>query len=200
MGKIYTSYADLPKLTPRGFMKIKCPPKIWGNIVEIYNLLLQFPSERESLEGLHPHDPKNDYFTELFPLKLIPNLTQFLQESLQPMHEWFCGEELNPSAVWGIRSYGKGAMLPKHVDWLETHQISSIIMVDKDLGEDDKDWPLQFHCHDGSILDVYTEPGDIILYESAICQHGRPSFFKGNFFRNFYVHYTLKNWEYLKII
>ena len=38
---------------------------------------------------------------------------------------------------------------------------------------------------------MYAEPGDMILYESAICEHGREEPFEGKSFDNFYVHYKL---------
>ncbi len=84
-------------------------------------------------------------------------------------------------------------------DRVETHHISSIIIVDKDLtcGCQNRkygdDWPLDIQGHDGEWYKVYAEPGDIILYESAICEHGREEPFQGTFFRNFYVHYKLTN-------
>ena len=41
--------------------------------------------------------------------------------------------DIEPSYIYGIRSYQKGSRLEEHVDRLETHHISSIIIVDKDL-------------------------------------------------------------------
>ena len=43
---------------------------------------------------------------------------------------------------------------------------------------------------------IGTKAGDIILYESAKCEHGREETFGGTYFRNFYVHYKLKDWTY----
>ena len=85
-----------------------------------------------------------------------------------------------------------------HRDRVETHHVSSIIMVDKDLRcgcqnkEFGNDWGLDIVDHNGEEHKVFMEPGDILLYESAVCLHGRRDSFEGNFYRNFYVHYKLK--------
>ena len=42
-----------------------------------------------------------------------------------------------------------------------------------------------------------THDRDMILYESAVCEHGRKEVFGGTHFRNFYVHYKLKDWKYV---
>jgi hypothetical protein len=79
-----------------------------------------------------------------------------------------------------------------HTDTLETHHISSIIIVDKKVN---KDWPLDIQDHNGNWHKIYAEPGDMILYESAICKHGRTEPFDGEYFRNFYTHYTLADYK-----
>ena len=58
------------------------------------------------------------------------------------------------------------------------------------------DWPLDIQGHDGEWYKVYAQPGDMILYESAVCEHGRKETLGGAFYRNFYVHYQLKDWIY----
>ena len=105
--------------------------------------------------------------------------------------------------LYGIRSYNKEATLINHLDRLTTHHVSSIVIVDKDLDCGcnqtkgvENDWPLDFQDHNGEWHKVYAEIGDIILYESATCLHGREEPFKGNWFRNFYVHYMLENYEF----
>ena len=71
------------------------------------------------------------------------------------------------------------------------------ILVDKDLRcgcqhkDNGDDWPLDIKGHDGEWYKVYLEPGDMILYESAICPHGRLENFQGTYYRNFFVHYKL---------
>ena len=73
-----------------------------------------------------------------------------------------------------------------HRDRIETHHISSIIIV---ATAETQPWPLHIEDHTGKLHKIYTEPGQIILYESATCLHGRPELFQGEYYRNFYVHY-----------
>ena len=130
-------------------------------------------------------------------VKKIPSIKNLIHNHLFPIHREFAGVNIVPSFVYGIRSYLRGATLTNHVDRVETHHVSSIIVVDKDLRcgcqnrEFGDDWALDIQDHQGNWHKIYAEPGDMILYESAICQHGRVDSFQGNFYRNFYVHYKL---------
>ena len=132
----------------------------------------------------------------------LTTIRTLLHQSLLPLHEQFSGQKLEPSMLYGIRSYKRGASLINHSDRIDTHHISSIIMVDKNLScgcrrkEEPEDWPLHIQSHDGEWHKIYAEPGDMIIYESVACLHGRPDPFKGTFYRNFYVHYKLKDWIY----
>jgi hypothetical protein len=66
-------------------------------------------------------------------------------------------------------------------------------MVDKKV---DEDWPLHCVDHNGNTQKVYLEPGEFVLYECARTIHGRPEPMVGDWFRNFFAHYKLENWEY----
>lgn len=58
-----------------------------------------------------------------------------------------------------------------HVDTVSTHAVSTIINVDQKVA---KDWPLIILDHDGNPHSVNMQAGDMLLYESAKCLHGRP--------------------------
>ncbi len=58
----------------------------------------------------------------------------------------------------------------------------------KEFGDD---WALDIQDHNGNWNKVYANVGEMILYESARCAHGRVDSFQGTYFRNFYVHYQL---------
>ena len=129
--------------------------------------------------------------SDIYPFEHLTTIRSLIHKQLQPIHEEFAKVKIEPSFIYGIRSYKNGATLIKHVDRVETHHVSSIIIVDKDLGEANKDWPLDIQSHDGEWHKVYAQPGEMILYESAICEHGRVEPFEGNNFDNFFVHYKL---------
>ena len=136
------------------------------------------------------------------PLDYIPEVRNEIHTDLLSLHQDFCGEELIPTYLYGIRSYNRHAKLTPHTDRPETHHISGIIVVDKDLRcgcqnkDNADDWALDIQTHNGEWEKIYAEPGDIILYESLACQHGRNEPFGGTFYRNMFVHYKFKNREY----
>jgi len=191
---VYTSKEQIPKLTEKGFKVVKVPAETWGLIKDAYEILKN-KKENEVFEG------KENVIigggSDIYSFEHLTSIRSLIHKQLQPLHEEFCGQKIEPSFIYGIRSYKKGATLIKHFDRVETHHISSIIVVDKDLRcgcgykEFGDDWPLDIQDHNGEWHKVYTEPGDMILYESAICEHGRTEPFQGESFNNFYVHYKL---------
>ena len=182
---------ELPRLTENGFELTRCPSNLWEIIKDCYSLVKDNPVVEE-FDGKDTYVPGN---TQMLSFDRIPSIKNLLHKELQSVHENFCGRKLIPSFIYGIRSYEKGSSLKEHVDRVETHHISSIIIVDKDLtcGCKNKkyadDWPLDIKGHDGEWYKVYAQPGDMILYESAVCEHARKNPFGGEYFRNFYVHY-----------
>lgn len=198
----FKSKDDLPKVSPLGFKVIKCPEKVWGLIQDAYRLLLNTP-QHESWEGMEHFINGNETPIELFSFDNLVSMREIIHDALKPVHEDFAKTELEKTMLYGIRSYTKNAVLKTHVDRIETHHVSSIIIVDKDLAcgcsktkQVANDWPLDIQDHSGNWHKVYAEIGDIILYESATCMHGREEPFKGNYFRNFYVHYKFKNYNF----
>lgn len=192
--KVFSKDKDLPRFTKLGFEKIKIPTSIWKAISEMYNVLRYTPSYNEP-DG----NDKVNKFTHVYDVNRLETLTNLIHEKLRPIHEYWSGEELIPSYIYGIRSYNKGASLHNHKDWINTHHISSIIFVDKDL-DGGEDWGLDFCDHNGDWHKIYGDPGEMILYESATCSHGRPDVFQGNYFCNMFVHYKLKNYDFIETL
>lgn len=135
-------------------------------------------------------------------LESVPHLKLQLHNSLLPLHKSWANTNIEPTFIYGIRSYNKGATLTEHVDRIETHHISSIILVDKDLRcgcknkEFGDDWALDIQDHNGEWHKVYLEPGEILMYESARCKHGRKDPFQGKYYRNMFIHYKLTDYIY----
>ena len=199
----FSSKENIPKLTTHGFEVVKVPPTEWGLINDAYKLL-QNSIKTEDFQGVKDviKTSNGEYGSEMMSFDNLTTIRNLLHQSFLPLHEQWSGQELEPSSLYGIRSYKKGASLINHTDTIATHHVSSIIIVDKNLScgctrkQEPEDWPLHIQSHNGEWHKVYAEPGDMILYESVACIHGRPDPFKGTFFRNFYVHYKLKDWVY----
>jgi prolyl 4-hydroxylase len=183
---------SFPKCDPVGFKVIKCPLDVWGLVQYGYEIGKKSKQE-EVYAGKETHIKGNGVSSEILPIFDIPEFRTMVHKFLQPIHENFAGgRKIIPTAIYGIRSYLKDSTLAMHVDRQETHHISSILIVDKDLGGNN-DWPLEIVDHSGKTHLIYADVGDLILYESAICSHGRPSPFTGNFFRNMFVHYKFES-------
>ncbi len=195
--KIFSKSEHLPRLSELGFKVVKVPQKTFQLITEAYNLLK--PSVRpEEWGGITDfiHDSQGNAPVEIFPMDSFTRIREIIAEELQPLHEEFIGnkERLIPKWIYGIRSYKRGAILEPHTDTLVTHHISSIVIVDKQV---DRDWPLDIQDHLGRWHKVYAEPGEMILYESATNKHGRIEPFEGEYFRNFFLHYTFADYKFV---
>jgi prolyl 4-hydroxylase len=195
--KTFRSASDLPRLSPLGFKVVKVPTNTWRLIQEAYKLLENVKTV-ENWEGITNfiYDKDGNAPVEIYNMDNCHRIKEIIQEELQSVHEEFIGnkEKLVPKCIYGIRSYKNGAILKNHTDTLLTHHISSIIIVDKKV---DKDWPLDIQDHQGNWHQVYTEPGDMILYESATNLHGRTEPFEGEYYRNFFLHYTLADYKFI---
>lgn len=192
----FSNVEDFPKFTELGFLKLTVPQKEWEFVKDIYNQLLEYKVE-ENFVGKEQIIPSENgtNSSDIFSLDRVPELRTKLHNDLLLFHKEWANTRITPSFMYGIRSYNNGAKLSFHRDRIETHHISSIICVDKNLNGNE-DWALQIEDHNGIIHDVYLEPGEIVLYESAKCLHGRREPFKGEYYRNMFVHYKLLDYEF----
>lgn len=76
-----------------------------------------------------------------------------------------------------------------HTDRHDTHVISSILHVYHDTNKGSEQWPLVIEGFDGQTVQVHLEPGDLLLYESSKCYHGRPKRFRGEYYTSLFLHY-----------
>ncbi|CAE7638986.1 unnamed protein product, partial [Symbiodinium pilosum] len=84
-----------------------------------------------------------------------------------------------------------------HVDRQETHVISAILEVQHLLMKDQDpktSWPLRIFDHSSSEHLIPNKPGQMILYESSTCPHGRPDPFLGREMANVFVHFKPRGW------
>lgn len=186
-GDPYTHKSQLPKCTDLGFKVVKCPKEAWDIILDAYEKMKHLKKE-EIFDGKNSVIMGDGITSEILPIWDVPDLIPKIHELLKPLHEEFCNSELIPTFIYGIRSYLSGASLAIHRDRIETHHISSILIVDKNLNGT-PDWPLTIYDHAQKPHKVYAEVGDLIVYESALLNHGRIERFEGKYFRNMFIHY-----------
>jgi len=197
----FSTIDDLPYLDKKGvgFKKIKLPEHILKLVQEAYECLKP-KLEPEQWDGLSDciTNSEGNNPCDIMSFDHFPEMRDKIHKELQPVVQQWIGEEnpITPTDLYGIRSYRKGAMLEMHSDRFKTHHVGCVVVVDKKV---DEDWPLHCVDHNGKTHKVYLEPGEIALYECAKTVHGRPEPLVGDWFRNFFVHYKLENWEYKEL-
>ena len=186
----YQTIRDVPLLTPLGFTKQPVRADIWGAIQQVYQAL-KVAEREEYFDGMDKFIPSGNgqHPANLLSLDMLPAIRdELLLEFGDIFREWVKAP-IVPHGMYGIRSYKAGATLSPHVDRVSTHHVSAIVCVDKSVI---KDWALDFCDHQGVWHEVFLEPGEMLLYESAVCQHARFKPFEGEFYNNLFVHYTLE--------
>ncbi|KAL9178329.1 hypothetical protein ACHAXT_001757 [Thalassiosira profunda] len=101
--------------------------------------------------------------------------------------------ELALNNAYGLRIYRNQSRLHMHVDKKETHIVSAILHVDHD--PDSEPWPIVIEDYYGNLNEVVLEKGDVLLYESSKCFHGRPRRFEGDWYTSLFIHYYPADWR-----
>lgn len=184
---------DLPKFSEKGFKIIDLPQDIWGYIQDIYKLVKNTETSEADIGDFIKSDIHKES-TSIMNMDQVPYLKKYLHELIKPIMEEWCNCELEPSTCYGIRNYKEGSILQQHYDRLSELHISGIILVDE---KSNTPWALEIQDHFGNWESIVIKPGQMILYESAICSHGRNIPFNGEYFRNFFIHYKLTDWTYV---
>lgn len=99
-------------------------------------------------------------------------------DDVQPLLEEWAGVELTPSALYGLRVFRNGALIPPHVDDLP-FVMSVVIHVADEVKEP---WVMEMIGHDGRSYSVTMEAGDMLFYEGHSVIHGNPFPMKGMFY------------------
>jgi hypothetical protein len=172
----------ITRSTNKGFKILDVPSHVYKLLTEFYDREKSVPENYQSKEFYI----KEDCFVQ--DINQDINKVNFIKKSLLDLHEQWCGRELDPAVVYGIRTYSTGSVLKAHHDRQDTHHIASSIPLGKDAP-----WNLNIQDHDGQWWGVDVEPGQMIMFESGVCIHGRLDAFKGTYYSNIYAHYTLKD-------
>ena len=174
----------LPRFTTRGYKKGIIPKGLYQDIMDFYKSNIK---NRQAEK--HDVEPAiNDKEVKCSMVYLSDEMIKQISESMLPLMEEWSNCSLIQTRLYGIREYYTGNILRNHVDRVNTHIVSVILQVDKQLGGQ-PDWPLEVIDMNGKIQQVYLNPGEMLFYESATLIHGRPSPFKGNLFANAFLHY-----------
>eukprot|EP00929_Paragymnodinium_shiwhaense_P101412 TRINITY_DN64504_c0_g1_i1.p1 TRINITY_DN64504_c0_g1~~TRINITY_DN64504_c0_g1_i1.p1 ORF type:complete len:377 (-),score=47.66 TRINITY_DN64504_c0_g1_i1:584-1714(-) len=96
-----------------------------------------------------------------------------------------------------VLAYGRGMVLHHHVD-MDVAQLSATLhLADSGVTES---WPLEGCYWDNkrqrheACRAVHTQPGDIVYYQGARYEHGRPTAFQGDWMLVTGAHFTTRSW------
>ena len=181
--KFKTTHKTIPSYTEVGFLKDKLNVHLVSKIRTFYNENQQHLKTEVVAGGYIETDSKQSASETI---ELTDDLRNEIHSSLLKKAESWSGTKLLPTYVYGIRIYNRGAKLNPHRDREETHIIGVIINIAQEV---EKDWPLEIEDHQGKKHQLILKPGEIILYESALLDHGRPSPLEGKTFVNVFCHY-----------
>ena len=181
--KFKTTHKTIPSYTEVGFLKDKLDVHLLSKIRTFYNENQQHLKTEVVAGGYIETDSKQSASETI---ELTDDLRNEIHSSLLKKAESWSGTKLLPTYVYGIRIYNRGAKLNPHRDREETHIIGVIINIAQEV---EQDWPLEIEDHQGKKHQLILKPGEIILYESALLDHGRPSPLEGKTFVNVFCHY-----------
>lgn len=175
----------LPNFTSSGFKKERLDPKLFKKILNYYKDN-EHRAEIEIVEGFIQKSQDNE------PASSLVNLDDYLKteihKNLKPILERWSNIALEPTFVYGIRVYGKDAILKEHRDREQTHVVSAIINIDQEV---DNDWPLFIEDHHYRKHKIILSPGEVFFYEGARLKHGRPLPLEGQKYANIFCHFKI---------
>lgn len=196
-------YAHIPHFSKLGFRKTMTPKDLMDEVRSFWlkHRLTASYAERNANYGSAVAGCQSDSWV----LHMPKALKQKIHDVLKPIVADWAGmhnDQLESTMLYGLRMYRNGSKLLMHSDIPSTHVLSAIVVVGHlGLGTPDSEWdspgnwPLKIHDHSGKEHQVPSKAGQLILYESAACLHGRPDWFIGREFVNFYVHYAPRGWD-----
>lgn len=172
---------DLPKQYGKAFDIIDTPDEV-TNLVTAF--LMKNKDNVVDEQELHEINGKS----RLYNMDNDKSIAQRIHQIYLPIAEQMSGEKLEPTFVYGVRSYGKDSSLKMHRDRKDTHAVSFSVTYSKDAN-----WPLICEGEDLNEYKLELEPGKSLYYNGSRYKHGRPSKYTGEEYLNFYVHFKIKS-------
>lgn len=186
-GAMYTKSLNefTQNYTKTGLHKTTLNPQLFNKITQFYRRNTSH-AETEHVPGNFIENTENNSEKSSSLIELTPELKQNIHDELKPLISEWSQQPLEPTYVYGIREYHRGAALKMHRDRIETHILSAIINVSQEV---DEDWPLVIEDNAYRIHHIMLKPGEMIFYEGCRLLHGRPIPLKGESFANIFCHF-----------
>eukprot|EP00039_Didymoeca_costata_P023534 m.7423 g.7423 ORF g.7423 m.7423 type:complete len:278 (+) comp3712_c0_seq1:105-938(+) len=182
----WAQFHAIKNFTEKGFEIKPTPPEVYAKLKSVFDAHIQN-------EGLGHEGDSNIVSAQENRPYWIENghMNNEILQELKPLHEAWGGTPLIPTAAYGFRVYRDGNVLKKHVDRVETHIISSIVHVGRDV---DEPWPIVILDNEGNENAVDIKPGQMLHYESAKLMHWREGKMKGKYYSSVFIHYKPADW------
>jgi prolyl 4-hydroxylase len=174
----------LPAYTAQGFHKSALDPSLFQEITQFYQANAS-TTKTEHVDGGFIYKA-GDSLPASSLVELSDGLRRRISDALLPLLSEWSGVDLQPSYVYGIRTYHRGAVLKEHRDREKTHIISAIINVAQQL---EQDWYLHIDDNYYRRHKLILKPGEIVFYEGARLLHGRPEPLIGESYANVFCHF-----------
>jgi len=189
----------LPHFTEKGWDVVDAPKGVYEKLTKSVEDALG----QRGLEGL-PIEEKPLEIEGEEPRFIHQSQTNLeVSEALLETHEnWVKNTVpagLQPMQSYGLRLYRNGNLLHMHNDRINSHIISSILHVAHQYEDDKEPWPIEIEGLDGVVHAVNLKPGQMLLYESAKCSHGRPQRFRGRYYTSLFNHYRPLDWSLTEV-
>ena len=173
-----------------GFLKTQLPVGLFDKVSRFYREHRASLTEENVPGDFLYNENRNQHGSAL--VELSDDLRREVHDAMKPAMEKWCGKDLEPTYVYGIREYHNGAILKPHRDRVDTHIISAIINVAQQVNEE---WPLIIEDNYYRRHKVMLAPGDVVFYEGARLVHGRPIALDGASFANIFCHFRPKDYS-----
>ncbi len=169
----------ITRATKKGFQVLDVPPVVYSILVDFYDRA-QF--QEENYPGKEAYSKQVSFLQDI---NQHQDKVNFIKSTMLDLHQEWCQRDLNPAVVYGVRSYSNNTIFNAHFDRQDTHHVASSITLGKDAP-----WNLNIQDHDNQWWGVDVEPGQMIMFESGCCMHGRLDNYQGTYFDNIYTHFT----------
>jgi hypothetical protein len=180
----YTQIRSVKNFTELGFAVVDAPVELHARLRDRARAGIE-AGAREEMNG-----KPQGIFGENVP-HFVNHGERDILGQIQSIHEEWApaAGPLRPVTSYGMRVYRRGASLGWHADRVDTHVISSIFHIDRHYDNEDEPWLIEIEGHDGKRHQANLKPGQMLLYESAKCPHGRSSELKGDWYVAVFSHF-----------
>ncbi len=169
----------ITRATEKGFQIVDVPAVVYSILMDFYD---KSKFKEETYPGKEHYSKQASYLQDI---NQYPDKVEFIKNTMLDIHQEWCKRKLNPAVVYGIRSYTNDTIFKAHFDRQDTHHVASSITLGKDAP-----WNLNIQDHNKQWWGVDVEPGQMIMFESGCCMHGRLDPYQGTYFDNLYTHFT----------